>query len=78
VINYQQSGQSPQTVRGKMMTNTRSGYRKVRQVQGSASDSGPRQVLEKKNLRSQKTQSDLQKALRESKKMRPVAPDIQQ
>jgi len=71
VIDYDISRQSPQKVRGKVVKNTASGDKKERDKSGSASTSGEKQTLEKKNVKSKNTTSDLKKALKTVKKVEP-------
>jgi hypothetical protein len=63
---------SPGKVPVKIVKNTRRGDKKIREKFGSAVDSGPRLILEKKNLKSKCTTAELQKVLNENKKMKPV------
>ena len=72
VSTYQQEGKSTQKVPVRIVTNTRSGDKKVRVKFGSAVDSGPRQVLEKKNDKSKSTTAGLNKAAGERKKIKPL------
>jgi hypothetical protein len=69
VLDYNKSQQSPQKIHGKIVKNTASDDKKVREKSGSASSSGEKQVLEKKNVKSDNTTSDLEKALKTVKKV---------
>jgi hypothetical protein len=71
VIDYEKSRQSPQTVRGQVVKNTASNDTKVREKFGSASTSGEKQVLHKKNVKSKSTASDLQNSLKTVQKVEP-------
>ena len=72
VSTYQQEGKSTLKVPVRIVTNTRSGDKKVRVKFGSAVDSGPRLKLEKKNIKSKSTPADLKKTLGETKKIKPL------
>jgi hypothetical protein len=78
VSTYQQEGKSTQKVPVKIVTNTRSGDKKVRVKFGSAVDSGPRLKLEKKDVKSKSAPADLKKNLGETKKIKPLRLKINQ
>ncbi len=78
VSTYRQEGKSTQKVAVRIVTNTRSGDKKVRVKFGSAVDSGPRLELEKKNIKSKSTPADLKKTLGETKKIKPLRLKISQ
>ena len=78
VSTYRQEGKSAQKVAVKIVTNTRSGDKKVRVKFGSALDSGPRLKLEKKSVKSRSTPADLNKTLGETKSIKPLRLKVSQ
>jgi len=72
ISTYRQEGKSTQKVPVRIVTNTRSGDKKVRVKFGSAVDSGPRLKLEKKGVKSKSTPADLGKTLGETKSIKPL------
>jgi hypothetical protein len=78
VSTYQQEGKSTQKVPVRIVTNTRSGDKKVRVKFGTAAGSGPKLVLEKKNVKSKSTPADLQKTLGDTKKIKPLRLKVSQ
>jgi len=73
VIDYQQAGQSPRKIQGTIVENTVSGDKRMRQVFGSAFDSGRKQKMAKPIELTKCTQAELKSVLpADAIKIKPV------